>query len=156
MTLELMRKSSLRLALIISIAAGFIACAKPEISNSSNSAANQNANSAASNANVASSMKLVAYHFEKKLELYEGTLKSLNTEGGNVNAEWDSKKCDSFRSEVIDLAICINRGYNDAIKTINVRRTCDSNTRNFSISGEKYNQYKTGKIGDPQFTEGIE
>lgn len=101
-------------------------------------------------------MKMVAYHFEKKLQPYEGVLRSLNSADGNINAEWDSKKCDSFRQEVIDLAICINRGYNDPVKTINVRRTCDSTTKNFSVSGEKYNQYRANKIGDPQFTEGIE
>lgn len=150
-----MKKLSLWFAISI-LSVALIACAKPEVSNSSNSANQNAANSAASNANVASSMKLVAYHFEKKLQPYEGSLKSLNVENENINAEWDSKKCDSFKSEVIDLAICINRGYNDAIKAINVRRTCDSNTKTFSISGEKYNQYKTGKIGDPQFTEGIE
>jgi len=131
-----------------------IGCAKPE---TANLAANQPAaNSETSTAKVAASMKMVAYYLEKKLEPYEGKLISLQASEGNINAEWESKKCGSLKSEVIDLAISINRGYNEPVKTINIRRTCDSNTKTVSISGEKFSLYKTGKIGDPQFTEGIE
>jgi hypothetical protein len=150
-----MKKLSLQLTLAISIFSFFlIGCAVPE---PPNSAANQTTNaSQPSNANVAASMKMVAYHFEKKLEPYEGKLISLQVNDGNIDAEWESKKCGSLKSEVIDLAISLNRGYNEFIKNINMRRTCDSNTRSVSISGEKYYQYRSAKIGDQQFTGGIE
>jgi len=72
-----------------------------------------------------------------------------------MNVEWTSKKCDWFRKEIIDLAISINRGYTEPIKRINIQRTCNLNTRKFSISGDKFNKYKSGQINDVQFTEGI-
>lgn len=150
-----MKKISLQLALVISIFSIIqIGCVKTE---PSNSAANQNVNSSqTSSANVAASMKMVAYHFEKKLELYEGKLISLQASEGNIDAVWESKKCDMLKKEAIDLTISVFRGYNEAIKNINGRRTCDSNTKTFSISGEKFIQYTKRQIGDPQLTEGIE
>jgi hypothetical protein len=150
-----MKKLSLQLALLISVfAVVHTGCARPE---PSNSAANQPVNSnQASSANVASSMKMVAYHFEKKLEAYEGKLISLQVSDGTVNAVWESKKCDSLKKEAIDLVISTFRGYNESIKSINAQRTCDSSQKTFSISGEKFDQYTKRKIGDPQLTEGIE
>lgn len=64
-------------------------------------------------------------------------------------------KCDWAREEIIDLTISINRGYSGSISAIAIKRICDSITKNFSTSGAKFNQYKSGQIGDPQFLKGI-
>lgn len=99
--------------------------------------------------------RMSPHNFQKKLEYYNGNLISLTLINGNINAEWNSKKCDWFKEEIIDLAISINRGYTNPIKGINARRTCDSDTRKFFTSGDKFEKYKFGQISDSQFTKGI-
>ncbi|MCY7347109.1 MAG: hypothetical protein LH614_12915 [Pyrinomonadaceae bacterium] len=139
---------------------GLLGCAKSEISNSSILVSNQsitnNQNSKISNGSVDTSLQSVASNFQKKLEYYNGDLISLTLIKGNIKAEWNSKKCDWFKEEVIDLAISVNRGYTESVKGIDIERICNSNTRIFSISGKKFDEYKSGQINDIQFTQGIE
>jgi len=155
-----MKKLLLPLAVTLVICSiGFLGCVKSEISNLNNSASNQFANNKqileVPNVKVDLPLQNVASNFQKKLEYYNGNLISLTLINGNINAEWNSKKCDWLKEEFIDLAISINRGYTNPIKGITARRTCDSDTRKFSTSGDKFEKYKSGQISDSQFTKGI-
>jgi len=155
-----MKKLLLELATTIFVcSAGLTGCAKSEISNSGNSVLNQSVNnkqiSEILNVKVDASLQNVASNFQKKLEYYNGNLISLTLTKENINAEWNSKKCNWFKEEIIDLAISINRGYTDSVKGITAQRTCNSDTKKFSVSGDKFDKYKSGQISDSQFAEGI-
>ncbi len=136
-----------------------LGCEKLESSNSNNFVSNQtitnDSNSKTPIRNVDTSLQNVASNFQKKLEYYNGSLISLTLINGDINAEWNSKKCDWFKEEVIDLAISMNRGYTEDVKSIDIKRICNSDTKSFSIAGENFNKYKSGKINDVQFTQGI-
>jgi len=90
----------------------FLGCDKSKISSLNNSASNQLANNKQPleipNIKVDAPLQSVASNFQKKLEYYNGNLLSLTLTNGNINAEWNSKKCDWFKEEIIDLAISIN------------------------------------------------
>ncbi len=109
----------------------------------------------AEDAKVDAALQNMASEFRRRLVYYNGKLSSLTLNDGRIIAEWSSQKCDWVREEIIDLAISINRGYSGSVSAIEIKRTCDSTTKKFTISGAKFNQYKSGQIGDPQFLEGI-
>lgn len=134
---------------------GFIGCSKSESSNISNQPISNKQISEISNVKVDASLQNVASNFQKKLEYYDGKLTFLTLSNGGINVEWNSKKCDWFKEEIIDLAISINHGYTDSVKNIDARRTCNTDTRKFSVSGDKFDKYKSGQLNDAQFTEGI-
>jgi hypothetical protein len=104
---------------------------------------------------IDAAMQAVASEFQRRLGYYNGKLLSLKLENGRVAANWSSQKCDWVKEEILDLAISINRGQIGVVNRIEVNRTCDSRVRVFTISGAKFNAYKTGKISDAQFLEGI-
>lgn len=109
----------------------------------------------AEDAKVDAALQNIASEFRRRLVYYNGKLLSLTLNDRRIVAEWNSQRCDWAREEIIDLAISINRGYSGSVSAIEIKRICDSTTKNFSISGAKFNQYKSGQIGDPQFLEGI-
>jgi hypothetical protein len=109
----------------------------------------------AEGAKVDTALENVASEFRGRLAHYDGQILSLTLSNDRINAEWSSQKCDYLKPEIVDLAISINRGYSDTVGAIEIKRTCDSTTKKFTISGAKFNQYKSGQIGDPQFLEGI-
>ncbi len=155
-----MKKSLFALTVIlVTCSISFSGCIKSEISNLNNPASNKFVNSEqtlnVSNIKADLSLQNVASNFQKKLEYYDGDLISLTLVNGNINAEWNSKKCNWFKEEIIDLAISVNRGYTNPVKNINVRRICDSNTRKFSVTGDIFEKYKSGQISDSGFTKGI-
>ncbi|MCA1624371.1 MAG: hypothetical protein LC768_02310 [Acidobacteria bacterium] len=155
-----MKKSLLTLAVTLVICSiSFLGCIKPEISSLNNSTSNQFVSNRqileVSNVKVDLPLQNVASNFQKKLEYYNGNLISLTLINGNINAEWNSRKCDWFKEEIIDLEISINRGYTNPIKGINARRICDSDMRKFSTSGDEFEKYKSGRISDSQFTKAI-
>lgn len=109
----------------------------------------------AEEAKVDSELENVASEFRGRLAYYDGQILSLTLDSGRIIAEWNSQKCDYLKQEVTDLAISINREYSGNVNEIRIKRTCNSATKKFTISGSKFNQYKSGQIGDPQFLEGI-
>ncbi len=104
---------------------------------------------------IDSALERVASEFRNRLAYYDGQVLSLTLNNGHIVAEWNSQKCDFIQGEVTDLAMSINRGYSDDISAIDMKRTCNSNTKKFTISGAKFKQYKSGQINDPQFLKGI-
>lgn len=100
-------------------------------------------------------MQNVASEFKRRLGYYNGELLSLTFENGRVASSWRSQKCDWVKQEIVDLAISINRGHTGVVNGIDINRTCDSKLKSFSISGTQFTAYKSGKIGDAQFLEGI-
>lgn len=110
----------------------------------------------AESAKVDSALETVASEFRSRLAYYDGQILSLTLIDSRIKAEWSSQKCDYFKPEITDLAISINKGYSYTVSAIEIKRTCNSNTNKFTISGSKFNQYKSGKIGDSQFLEGIQ
>lgn len=109
----------------------------------------------AEDAKVDSELENVASEFRSRLAYYDGQILSLTLDNSRIIAEWSSQKCDYLKPEVTDLAISINREYSRNVNEIEIKRICDSTTKKFTISGSKFKQYKLGKIGDPQFLEGI-
>ncbi len=104
---------------------------------------------------IDAAMQNVASEFKPRLGYYNGELLSLTFENGRVAANWNSQKCDWVKEEMVDLAISLHRGHSGIVKGIDITRNCDSNLKTFRISGAKFDDYKSGKIGDAQFLEGI-
>lgn len=119
------------------------------------STVSKNPNPVADATKIDSKLENVASEFRGRLADYDGQILSLKLVDNRIDAEWISQKCDYLKPEITDLAISISRGYSNNIDAIEIKRTCDSTTKKFTISGSKFLQYKSGKIGDPEFLENI-
>lgn len=73
-----------------------------------------------------------------------------------LNAAWTSQRCDMIEGEVVDLLLSINRGDPGPFKDgIEGERTCGGAVRRFSAAPGRFEQYRTGKINDPEILRGL-
>lgn len=100
-----------------------------------------------------SSLEGAATEFRSRLVRTGGQLKQLKSEESRIVAAWSSEQCDSFQSEVVDLLISLNREYRGAVESIGMERTCGSDARTLTLSGAKYDRYRSGAIGDAELLQ---
>jgi hypothetical protein len=84
----------------------------------------------------------------------DGQLLAMWSKAGTLHARWNSKKCDYFEPEVIDLLISINRTVKES-PTVAAERTCGADTRTFQLTGTRFQLYRTGKLNDSQILANI-
>jgi len=102
----------------------------------------------------------VAQEFKKRLNYYQGSLLALTLSQQRVLvAKWTSKKCDYLEPEVIDLLISIHRGMptGPGPKLIKGERTCSGKVNTYSLTGDRFRQYRTGQgnVNDIEVLKGI-
>ena len=100
-------------------------------------------------AKIDPAMQGTAAEFSSRLTRYDGTLLELTRTGDSINAYWTSNKCDSYEPEIIDLLISVHRTLTES-PSIRGQRVCEARTRTFKIAGNRFQQYRTGQINDPQ------
>lgn len=91
-----------------------------------------------------------AAEFRGRLTRTGGQLRKLTNTAGQIVAAWTSEECGSFQSEVTDLLVSLNREYTGVVQSIEVERACGPGTRTLSLSGTKYDRYRSGQIGDAE------
>ncbi len=107
-------------------------------------------------AEVEPSLQAVAAEFTGRLQAYQGTLNVLKMSSRGLNARWTSQRCDMTEGEVIDLLLSINRGHPDPFNQgIEAERSCGGTARRFSAAPCRFQQYRTGKINDPEILRGL-
>ena len=107
-------------------------------------------------AEVDPSLQAVAAEFSGRLRAYQGTLNVLTMSSGSLNARWTSQRCDMTQGEVIDLLLSINRGHPGPFNQgIEAERSCGGTVRTFSAAPGRFQQYRTGKINDPDILRGL-
>ncbi len=105
---------------------------------------------------VASDLARVNAEFSRRLDAFQGELRSLQASRGVIIAIWTSKRCDMAEAEVIDLLLSLVGGHPGRI-TLDVRgeRTCDGSARTFRITGDQFEQYRAGSISDLEVLRGL-
>lgn len=107
-------------------------------------------------ADVDSNLQAVATEFSRRLRAYQGSLAYLKVSSGTLNAKWTSQRCDMTEGEVIDLLLSINRGHPAPFAHgIEAERTCGGTVRKFSAAAGRFQEYRTGRINDPEMLRGL-
>jgi hypothetical protein len=98
----------------------------------------------------------VATEFSRRLVAHQGDLQELRSTGGTIRAKWSSKRCEMTEAEVIDFLLSLNRGHPAGLaENIEAERTCKGSVQTFSATGDRFQQYRTGKINDADILRGL-
>ena len=84
-----------------------------------------------------------------------GPGRSLTLTQGVLTAKWTSKKCDYLDGEVTDLVISVHRGMTAGPQLIKGERTCGGKVNTYSLTGKRFEQYRTGHMNDLETPKGI-
>jgi hypothetical protein len=101
------------------------------------------------NAQIDPAVQATAKEFGGRLGQYGGQVEALTIKANTLIAQWSSAKCDYLEPEVIDLLLSVNRTIKES-PTIAGERMCGGDKRTFTISGNRFQQYRTGAINDTQ------
>jgi hypothetical protein len=95
-----------------------------------------------------------AHEFEKRLTRnYDGTLEMMRLNGDTVSVGWTSGKCDYFDGEVVDLVLSINRSERVSFTDLQGHRTCEGQSKDFSLSAGVIEEYRRQRINDTELIE---